>query len=280
MKILLRDDDTSAMMSATELADLLDLIPSSTKLIVGVVPLAHKSMFKMMEFTGNRTSQYEQLANWTRALKAEEKISFEATLPLKSNNGVITLLKEAVKDEKVEIALHGITHKFFDVHPEFTQNDFSESDVLSAKNYLEYELKTKVSFFIPPSNSINSHNFKIINKCGLSLLTSGLIEERSKSKSYMVKSVIGIENFIQYVKHGFRFPKIVRYRGNSIYRCIGFEPGMKAQEFHSNLHSLSQVFDFYSIGTHYYFLSRDKAYRDEFKILLNLISQDERLAFA
>ena len=248
MKILLRDDDTSAMMETHELETLLNLIPETAKLVVGVVPFVHQSMFKIMDFEGTRPDQYKNLAAWVNNLHYEDKLHFNTSQPLHDSTGLLLALREAVSDKRVEIALHGITHKFYELYPEFLHNDYTLNDVLGAKRYLEEHLNTDISFFIPPSNSINSHNFNIVNQCGLKVLTSGLVQERSRIKSLFIKSHIGLENFHAYIKHGFQFPKILKYKGKTFYRSVGFEPGMKAFEFYSLLCALNEFIDFCSIA--------------------------------
>lgn len=98
------------------------------------------------------------------------------------------ILKNAVKEGILEVALHGYSHQTIRKKTDFDYTEFSGLDFNSqvkkiaiGKNYLEEMLDIKIATFIPPWNTYDSNTIRAIEKLGFKCFSANESVEAIKS---------------------------------------------------------------------------------------------------
>jgi peptidoglycan/xylan/chitin deacetylase (PgdA/CDA1 family) len=86
------------------------------------------------------------------------------------------ILREAMADGTVEVALHGLTHQRIaaDTKSEFQGRSYEDQleRIVRGKEFLEKGLNTKIRVFIPPWNSFDSETIRALEATELDILSS------------------------------------------------------------------------------------------------------------
>ena len=98
------------------------------------------------------------------------------------------ILKNAVKEEILEVALHGYSHQTIRKKEDLDYTEFSGLDfnsqvkkITMGRNYLEEMLDIKISTFIPPWNTYDSNTIRAIEKLGFKCFSANESFEAMKS---------------------------------------------------------------------------------------------------
>ncbi|HOC87070.1 MAG TPA: DUF2334 domain-containing protein [Prolixibacteraceae bacterium] len=85
-------------------------------------------------------------------------------------------LSSAVKDGRIEIALHGYNHELINGEAEFSRLDYKEQvrRVKRGKSFLDSIFQTNVVSFIPPWNVYDHNTFKALHENGFHIISSSL----------------------------------------------------------------------------------------------------------
>ncbi|MCF8406006.1 MAG: DUF2334 domain-containing protein [Bacteroidales bacterium] len=102
----------------------------------------------------------------------------------------INILKKASREGIVEIALHGYTHRQnlkVNIYTEFSGLDYNEQyrKIKQGKNFLENEIGSKVTTFIPPWNSYDSITLQVLNELNFQFISSDIIGQSYNNSGLM-----------------------------------------------------------------------------------------------
>lgn len=94
------------------------------------------------------------------------------------NFSFLTRLKSAVSDGRVEISLHGLTHKKITKYGEFGGLNENEQKrrVVKGKYLLDSIFQTEVISFIPPWNSYDDNTLNVLNEAGFKIVSSSITD--------------------------------------------------------------------------------------------------------
>ncbi len=138
----------------------------------------------------------------------------------KLNKKEIALLKDGIKDNRIIIAMHGLTHK--------TTSNIKFSEFLGKSN-LQIEKEIKLGFklfkeyglpkpkiFVPPYNTFNNENLKTFIK-HFKFITGGPETIKEFGKIHLLK---GINYIPSYYPNYLKKNNIVKYKPQSNLNCI------------------------------------------------------------
>ena len=148
MKFAIRDDDTNFFTKPKELEHIFNRIWNRCPISLAVVP------FHSCTKTNQIPKKY-----W----------SGNKLFPIDKNNQLIKFLKQKIKEEKIDILLHGYNHKIETNGFEFELIKEPYNKIMEGKNYLEELFDVKISVFVPPNNSISSKSVKALRKAKLNI---------------------------------------------------------------------------------------------------------------
>lgn len=176
LRIAIRDDDVNYFTKVKELEQAYKGIIGRYPVGFAIVPFIHKSQFFMNDIKeNNNLEKMKKLKKIELKMKEDEYENYYKNYYyLHRNQELVDYLKKYIEEEKIEIYLHGITHRFYGGGAEFSKDMFvPEEEIEFAKKYLEEILETQINYFVPPSNSICFNNIKKLYKYNLKLIISG-----------------------------------------------------------------------------------------------------------
>jgi len=259
MKCILRDDDISFFTSFRDLIKtwgwFLNL--DNSKLNLAVIPFVSGEEF------GKDNKIY----------------------PLGENLELKNFLIEKIKNKKIEILLHGYSHNSIKGIFEFGINDFKllYKKIKEGKEYLEALLNVKISFFVPPHNTLSKAGLKAVIENRLNILSSIPFSP--------FKIGFSVENILFFIRR-FYFSFIYRkefkkrriypyYTKFSLYKYLDFFPFLpnifSKEDFISIYNIIKKENGIFSLATHYYELDKEKL--DILKDLIFEISKYKDNAF-
>ena len=152
----IRDDDTSYYTHPEELAAVYKGIWDTVPVSLSVVPFA--APFKQ----GHPHFRRDNPLN-------------ESLKPLNENQELVCFLQNLLKENKIEIMLHGYSHEYKKIRGKWIAECMWKSgkqlrkEIIKGKRYLENLLGVKIKVFVPPSNRINSKGIQVIEETGMDL---------------------------------------------------------------------------------------------------------------
>jgi hypothetical protein len=99
---------------------------------------------------------------------------------------ILNELIKYIKNNRIEIMLHGITHQYFSSGPEMITNSYSSDTFFSVITNLEKIFDSKINFFVPPSNEVSYKNLKTISEMGINTIKSGSYNGHTISEKIML----------------------------------------------------------------------------------------------
>ncbi len=180
-KIILRDDDVNYFTCATDIRQLVEMCPTKSTIVLGVVPFIRPGVCGCVP-------PY----NWRDS---------NSTFPIHKNTQLVQYLCSQIQEGKVEIAQHGIEHYYRLVRgkfePEFLGNKFLATDIQKAKDYLELTFGCKIRWFIPPSNKISKKNYLHISE-----LFEGIFNVPSRSGFNRPINILHLKRWLERIPSG------------------------------------------------------------------------------
>ena len=271
--ICLRDDDTCFYTKKEELIDGYKEVWGKYPITIGIVPFSHGSQKKMTEFETEK-DKYAALRNWEINASSEELTDYHKLHPVGENNELVNELKKQVMAGMVEIAQHGVSHRYNEYGPETTKSQVALSTIKAGKEYLSKLFDIEIKTFIPPSNTIDLSSAKYISKLGMTILSSGDI----KYSCFVEKMVSKVKD-PKFVKNHFnKLPSPIRKpSGITIMTSITYNNFNNLEDIFSKVVAHLDSYGFVSITTHYMLLSKDGwhgEHKDYQKNYLELIKID------
>ena len=170
----IRDDDLNYFHDIDIIEDNLKEIwqygPVSMSAIPFVMGNWHKNTTILDMYSGNTVPEFE----------LKKIIEDKKTYPIGENKILVKYIKQKIKENKIELMIHGINHRNDDdklillknnyaIGAEFNTNQNKVKKLKEAKNYLEKIFETEIKYFAPPQNSLNYNGIKSIISSDLNI---------------------------------------------------------------------------------------------------------------
>lgn len=255
--ICLRDDDTSFFTNPGELIDGYGEYWGKIPVTLGVVPFSHGSQNLMYELEVN-PDKYKALREWELKATAEQLSEYHKLHPLGDNLELVQELKKQVSVGMVEIAQHGVSHRYNEYGPETTSSQIALPTIRDGKEYLSKLFGNDVVTYIPPSNTIDLECAKYLKGLGMNLLTSGGVQfdslhikitEHVKDPLFL-KSIINPHFIKSVIGHTYPMP-LQKIAGLIIARSITYNNFDDQDEIYNKVKKRLDDTGFASIATHY-----------------------------
>lgn len=188
--ICVRDDDTNFYTKYEELQEGYGRFWGNIPVTLATIPFVHGSEYKILEFEYPPEQKFQKLRSWEKSASVDELNRYHMLMPIGNNNELVLNLKSLINAGKVEIAQHGISHRYNDLGAEMFFDNIGMLMIRDGREYLEKVFDADVNVFIPPSNSIDIKCAQYIENSGMQILCSGSIKSRY---SY--------DKYIAYLKH-------------------------------------------------------------------------------
>lgn len=280
--ICLRDDDTSFLTTPEQLKLCYGEFWGKIPVTLATIPFLHGSSEKINEFGYEVPNSIKvvRMREWQKNATVDEIKKFHTFQPIGDNEKLVNELKRLIALGKVEIAQHGVFHRYNEQGPDMQKSQMSFEWVRDGKEYLEKVFDVKISTFIPPANTIDRVNVRWINQLGMNLFISGSIKHPSKGDllwSYLLDPISIKEKALSY----FGIPEgpLMR-RCNIRYFTSCTYDAFKSQSsiYEKLLNSLNRT-GFAGLGTHYFLLLENEVYRNQYQDLLSKLSRLEDVKF-
>lgn len=280
--VCLRDDDTNYYTSIDELSEGYGEIWGKIPITLGTVPFSHGSQQKMMEFE-SKSDRYKALREWELSATAEQLSEYHKLHPIGDNKPLTDEIKKQVNRGMIEIAQHGVSHRYNEYGAETTISQVTLPMIRDGMEYLSKLFCTKINAYIPPSNTIDVSCAKYVDSLGMFLFSSGGISYSSsfnKVMGYVKEPETVVKKIFD------KSPQPIRRRdGIDIVGSYTYD-NFKSQNhiYDTVINSLNKT-GFAAIGTHYMLLNSNgyngehKEYRSLFLGLIQKLSELPEVEF-
>lgn len=273
--ICLRDDDTNFFTSIEELCIAYGSYWGKLPITLAVIPFAHGSERKILDVEIPYDKKFENLRIWEQNASANELSEYHKIHPVGDNKELVNELSSLAAKGMVEIAQHGVFHRYTEFGAELLGDRMSFASLRDGKEYLEKVFGIKINTLIPPGNVIDLTVIDYMNRLGMHLLSSGRI--RAKNRWETVKTYIKYpESYIDKRKKT-PLPLHNRY-GIHYFESHDFEDGSNITRLFEAVKSDLDSCGFTALGTHYRYLLNDKN-RNDYHELIKKISTIENIQF-
>lgn len=250
---------------------------------LATIPFEHGSERKILDCEGVEDSKCASLRKWELKATADELTEYHKVWPVGGNKNLVEYLKNMIKAGKIEIAQHGVFHRYNEFGAELWDdkpdrgrrlNSIAFAAIRDGKEYLEKVFDTKIETFVPPANTIDKTVQRYVYDLGMNLLDSGSIcyqNNKAKILSFMLDPASALEKISRAVK-GELNPI---YRRNGLYLFSAYTYGTQT-EYDTAFKSLKNSLDkcgFAAACSHYRTLVNNKDYRGRYIKLLLAISE-------
>lgn len=273
--ICLRDDDTNFFTSVEELHSAYGSYWGKYPITLAVIPFAHGSERKILDVEYPYERKFENLRQWELNASATELTEYHKVHPIGENRCLVNELSSLAAKGMVEIAQHGVYHRYTEFGAEMLGDRMSFTALRDGKEYLERVFGVKVKTLIPPGNVIDLTVIDYMNLLGLHLFTSGRI--RSKNRWETIKTYMKHpESFIDRQK---KTPLSIHHRyGIHYFGSHTFEDGSNINQLFEAIKKDLDSCGFTALGTHYRYLLNDNN-RNDYHTLINNIANIENIQF-
>lgn len=282
--ICLRDDDTNFHTQYQELKDGYGEFWGVLPVTLATVPFAHGSERKIIELENPPQKKFENLRAWELEASASELAEYHKVYPVGENVELVNELKKLITENKIEIAQHGIFHKYNEYGAEMYADNVGLESIRAGMEYLNKVFDTKVKVFIPPSNTIDTKCARYINNLGMSLLTCGSINYRTSKEmffevcKYPIDVLKTAKNYVC-KEH----PPVRKRKGIELIAAITFKKNDTAELFYEKVKNYLDSSNAIVITTHYRLLGElddeKKTYRNNWQKLLTMLSNFSDVEF-
>ena len=273
--ICLRDDDTNFFTSVEELHCAYGSYWGQLPVTLAVIPFAHGSERKIFDVEIPYEKKFENLRRWEKNATAKELSEYHKVHPIGDNNELVQELTNLSSTGKIEIAQHGVFHRYTEFGAEMLGDRMSFTALRDGKEYLEKVFGVSVNTLIPPGNVIDLTIIDYMNRLGMHLFSSGRI--RAKNRWETIKTYIQHpESFIDKKKTTPQ-PLYNRY-GIHYFGSHTFEDGCNIDRLYDALKNDLDSCGFSALGTHYRYLLDDQN-RKAYHALIKEISNIDNIHF-
>ena len=249
--ICLRDDDTNFFTTVEELRTAYGPLWGTTPVTLAVIPFAHGSERKIFDVEIPYEKKFHNLRQWELNASAEELSEYHKVHPVGDNKELVDEISTLAAEGKVEIAQHGVFHRYTEYGAELLGDRMSFAMLRDGKEYLEKVFGCGVHTLIPPGNVIDLTVIDYMNRLGMHLFSSGRI--RAKNRWETIET---------YIRHPESFADRKRETPQPLHHRYGihyfgshtFEEGCNAGRILEDIKKELSQCGFSALGTHYRFL--------------------------
>lgn len=166
-----RDDDINYFTDVEQLACIYDPLLDWLRPTLCITPYAGELYLQVREREGELIGATAKL-EFARTLLSRDPQLAETRHSIYDRPALLQLLRRWVAEQRVEIALHGITHNVMPQGFECETTPPSLSAFREIKAELETTLGCSVRVFSPPNNSISGGWWKLIGACEMNVVHS------------------------------------------------------------------------------------------------------------
>ena len=273
--LCLRDDDTNFFTSVEELQAAYGPYWGIVPITLAVIPFAHGSERKILDVEIPYEKKFENLRRWEIEASANELSEYHKVHPVGENNNLVEELKRLASVGKIEIAQHGVFHRYTEFGAEMLGDRMSFTALRDGKEYLEKVFDVKVKTLIPPGNVVDLTVIDYMNRLGMHLFSSGRI--RAKNRWETIKTYIQHpESFIDRRK---KTPQPLHHRyGIHYFGSHTFEDGCDVEQIMKDIENELSTCGFSALGTHYRFLV-DENNRNTYHSMIKTIAKIDNIQF-
>lgn len=280
--ICIRDDDTSYFTEPGELAYCYGKFWGKVPVTLATIPFVHGSAEKIWHVE-SASNKYKALREWELNATPDELSWYHRLHPIGDNREVVEELRPLIVDGTVEIAQHGVNHRYGEFGPEMEYNNVIFRGIRDGKEYLEKIFGNEVNVFVPPSNHIDSICADEVKKLGMDLLCCGSIYYANKIAKIVDAARYPLDTF-NAIKNRIGKREWIPIKSRMGYQMVGsitYNPTFEYNDILKKVMTALEAHEFVSICTHYKWLSNrndvcDKAYRFYFhKLLGELYSRSD-----
>lgn len=273
--ICLRDDDTNFFTTVEELRVAYGQYWGKVPVTLATIPFAHGSERKIFDVEIPYEKKFENLRQWELNASADELSEYHKVHPIGDNRELVAELKTLTEKGMIEIAQHGVLHRYTEFGSELLGDRMSFTALRDGKEYLEKVFGVKVKTLIPPGNVIDLTVVEYMNRLGMHLFSSGRV--RAKNRCETVRAYLQHpESFIDRRK---KTPQPLHHRyGIHYFGSHTFEDGSDANQILNNIKNDLEVCDFSALGTHYRYLLNENS-RSTYHSMIKEIASINNIQF-
>lgn len=273
--ICLRDDDTCFVTQPEDLSlgygEFWGIIP----ITLATIPFVHPASLSLSDLYKPGEDKYKALREFEKNASASFLTEYYRFLPVGGNEVLIDFLSPLVNNNLVEIAQHGVFHRYSESGPEMLSSKISYEAIRDGKEYLEKVFGIKINTFVPPSNTIDVRCLSWIRQLGLHAMTSGSIHRNGdyKKVAYDV-ATLPQRVYNKYLGTPWSKRPMTRQFGVFLMHSMTFGVSTEFEPFLEELRKRLEKFGFASIATHYTCFSSQKCKEDFWRLLATLKEKD------
>lgn len=273
--ICLRDDDTNFFTTVEELRTAYGQYWGKVPVTLATIPFAHGSERKIFDVEIPYEKKFENLRQWELNASADELSEYHKVHPIGDNRGLVVELKTLTEKGMIEIAQHGVLHRYTEFGAELLGDRMSFTALRDGKEYLEKVFGVKVKTLIPPGNVIDLTVVEYMNRLGMHLFSSGRV--RAKNRCETVRAYLQHpESFIDRRK---KTPQPLHHRyGIHYFGSHTFEEGVDANKLLKSVKNDLDSCGFSALGTHYRYLLNENS-RSTYHSMIKEIASINNIQF-
>ena len=266
--VCLRDDDTCYHTRLSELEAAYGEFWGKIPITLAVVPFVHGSW----EITNEMEApKFRNLREWQLKATVQQLNDFHKLKPLGENVELVNGLKPLVSSKMIEIAQHGVSHRYNENGPEMYSNKTGYEIIRDGKEYMEKLFDTKISFFVPPSNTIDVKCVSYVRELGMNLFSSGTIVKDASNKPAFDYN--NAKNYLRRRLFGKTIP-MTKHHGIMQFGSYTYTAGMDYDHIYSVIKNDLNDSGFAGLGTHYMCFSEGGYFESYHKLLHELIEKE------
>jgi hypothetical protein len=229
----IRDDDINFFTSAKELKEIYEPLFEICKPTLCITPFAG-DVYKSVRDNEDSLKNTQQIKNF---VSSKQNYEFKNISPIHKNDELVSLLRNWIRENKISIALHGITHNQTKSGYECEVSDNLKL-LKTSKDYLESLFQVKIKTFSAPNNSIKKLWRNELVKLNMDLVTS--YGPKPNEITLNKESVFNLTklywHFLKYRKKFF-YPYPLKYKYNIEFASFpqsvfpNFEASIEAMKF-------------------------------------------------
>lgn len=192
----------------------------------------------------------------------------------RNNKTLVESLKKDLKDNKIEILLHGFSHEYKTgkkMIPELIWKSKSqiEEELSLGKKVIEETFKTPIKVFVAPSNEINRKGISVIERLGLNF--SGCFHGFTRKLDFYYLNNL-IKRYISRILYGVPLGGLMKFKHHNELSTIGIQDYKKLIKYYEICKRKNWD---YCLVVHYWQLNNNPEMLYNFKKIISYIKSDK-----
>lgn len=274
--ICLRDDDTCCVTRPEELINGYGEFWGLLPITLATIPFVHPASLHLSDLYKPGEDKYKALRFFEKNSTADFLTDYYKVQPVGENVELVEMLLPLIKKGKIEIAQHGVYHKYSETGPEMLSFKMSYEAIRDAKEYLEKVFNVDIHTFIPPSNTIDVKCVEWIKMLGLHLMTSGSISRNDNFRERAIDCTVLPQRLIdKFLSRPWYKRPMVHCFGMYVLRSSTFGATTDYNVFFRGIEEKLDLYGYAAIGTHYTCFADTKCRESFWRLLSTLTSKDD-----